>query len=108
MYQALLCLSLFAPAKDPSCDCDRPKGTCVVECTTKKVTHPVYDTKCVDYCLPKRSLIATLMCKGDDALCCREPKTKHLLIKKPHTEEKCVQQCVLKPCDCAPAAAPVK
>src|SRR5262249_26284217 len=70
MYQALLCMSLFVPGKDPSCDCDRPKNMCVLECTTKKVTHPVYHTKCVDYCLPKRSLIETLLCKSDDALCC--------------------------------------
>lgn len=104
----MLCLSLFTPGADPApCDCP-PKNVCCLECVTKKVTHPVYATKCVEYCVPHRSLLKTLCCQGDDALYCAPPRTKHLLIKKPCTEEKCVKQCVLKPAGGVPAGVDVK
>src|SRR5262245_2338585 len=101
----MLCVAMLTPAKEPPCDCP-PKGHCVVECVTKKVTHPAYSSKCTEYCLPKRSFLKTLMCQGDDALCCGEPHYKRVLVKKPCTEEKCVKQCVLKPCETPPAVLP--
>jgi hypothetical protein len=109
MFQVMLCLGMMTPAADPApCPDCPPKMVCVKECTVKKITTPVYHVKCTEYCVPHRSLIKTLLCMGDDALCCSQPRVKHQLVKRIHTEEKCVKQCTLKPCDGGIPVAPAK
>ncbi len=109
MYQAILCLSLFAPAAEP-CPC--PGGTCVREQVTTKVNTPKYTFKCSEFCLPTYKLFGCLCSCKDDCKNCH-PKKKRELVKKICTEEKCEMKCVLKPappCECAPpvTAIPAK
>ena len=101
MYQALLCLSLFAAGGEP-CPC--PGGTCVRESVVTKVNTPKYTFKCSEICLASRKLFGCCGCKDNCADC--HPKKKRDLVKKICTEEKCELKCVLKPaapCECAPA-----
>ena len=99
MFQILFSLAALTPAADPVVVVDPcpPPMVCVKEAGIKKVSHTVYTTKCTDYCLPKRSLIKTLLCMGDDALECSKVRVKHQLVKKTHIEEKCEIKCVPKP-----------
>ncbi len=94
MYQALLALSLFAPAGEP-CPC--PGGTCVREPVVTKVSKPAYTFKCSEFCLPKYKLFGCLCGHKDDCADCH-PKKKRDLVKKICVEERCEEKCVLKPC----------
>jgi len=83
---------------------------CVQKVEVKKVTHPVYGVKVVEYCLPSHC--------GDG---CSEVRTKNVLVKKMVTEEKLETKCVVQavgapktpkeptceppPCPCPPAIA---
>ena len=68
-----------------------PPKVCVPEPTTKKVTRVVYESKCVEYCLPKCSLFGG--CSNCDS--CGKPRTKHILVKKVIIEECPATKCVV-------------
>ena len=104
MYQALLCMSLFVPAGEP-CPCPSP-NTCVREPVVTKVNTPKYTFKCSEICLTHYKLFGCLCGHKEDCADCH-PKKRRDLVKKICTEEKCEMKCVLKPCECAPAAVPV-
>lgn len=93
---ALLCGALVSPlaAQHPAAACHDacPQKVCVPEPATKKVTRVVYESKCVEYCLPKCSLFG-----GCDSSCTNsdKPRTKHILVKKVITEERPATRCVL-------------
>ena len=103
LFWAALVSPLAAQHPAAPCHDACPPKVCVSEPTTKKVTRVVYESKCIDYCLPKCSLLGG--CAD-----CGKPRTKHILVKKVITEEcpatKCVVQIAPACTTAAPATAP--
>jgi hypothetical protein len=95
MYQTLLCLSLFAPAAEPSGTCDGG-SVCVKEQVVTKMPHTHYTSKCVEYCYPHPTLFGVVLF-GAGCKDCSEVRVKKVLVKKVCIEEKCELKCVPRP-----------
>lgn len=101
---ALLCAAAAALAwaedAPPACDAPCVHKVCVPELTTVVKDKVIYDDRCVDYCLPKCSLLSILKggCSRGAGGCtnCGRPRTRHVLIKKFVHEECPDATCVVR------------
>jgi hypothetical protein len=97
---------------------------CVPECTTKKHSHTVFSSKCIEYCLPRCSLFSGgLFSRGCSHGCnqscdqscgsrgcadnCGPVRTKRVLLKKVVTEECPDTKCVVQFAPACTTSAPV-
>jgi hypothetical protein len=69
---------------------------CVSECTTTKTTKAVYSSKCIEYCLPRCSLLGGGHCDGSCAENCGPVRTKNVQLKKVVTTECPSTHCVVR------------
>jgi hypothetical protein len=106
---SVLCASLagLAWATDPVAPPCQP-GACVPEPAVKRVPKVIFEQKCVDYCLPRCSLLSLFTgcgCGCGDGVKCGQPRVRHALIKKIIYEEVPEVKCVPAPAVPAPPAA---
>ena len=91
---------VLPPAAPVECAAPCVHKVCVPEPTTVVKDKVIYDDRCVDYCLPKCSLLSILKggcgCGAGGCADCGHPRSRRVLIKKVVQEEcpdvKCVVQ----------------
>jgi hypothetical protein len=85
-----------APSAAPACEEPCLKKVCVPECAKKKVTKVEYDQKCVDYCVPRHSLLSLFHHSDCDQCqeCGKQVQSKHILVKKIIVTDEDTVKCV--------------
>ena len=93
----------------PCCSASCVAKVCAPVPAIKKTEKVIYDEKCVDYCIPRCSLLSIFRGQcgcGNECSNCGQPRTKHLLVKKIAHEECPDVKCEVQAIPCAGLASP--